>query len=119
MNTRGISVQFPEFTHGLFIDAVKSHLSNFTNTKEKEFSNAIRDFLNSDNLKCSDTCAYIPKSKYPNDSQIKNSFCPLMKHNKSACEGIRVIINHIAGMTDRYAHLEYSRLYFPPEISRM
>lgn len=111
--------QLPQFTHGLFINAVKSHLSNFTNTKEKEFSNAIRDFLNSGNLKCSDTCAYIPKSKYPNDNQIKNSFCPLMKYKKSACEGIRIIINHIAGMTDRYAHLEYSRLYFPPEISRM
>ena len=111
--------QLPEFTHGLFINAVKSHLLNLTNTEDKEFSDAIRDFLNSGDLKCSDTCAYIPQSKYPNDSQIKSSFCPLMKYKKSACEGIRIIINHIAGMTDRYAHLEYSRLYFPPEISRM
>jgi dGTPase len=111
--------QLPKFTHDLFINSVKSYLSNYTNTGEKDFSKEIRDFLNSSDLKCSDTCSYIPKSKYPNDSQIKNAFCPLMKYNKGACEGIRVIINHIAGMTDRYAHLEYSRLYFPPEISRM
>ena len=111
--------QLPQSTHKLFIDSVKSHLSRLTNAKEKQFSADIRNFLNSGNLKCSDTCAYIPRSKYPNDSQIKNSFCPLLKFGKNACEGIRVIINHIAGMTDRYAHLEYSRLYFPPEISRM
>ena len=29
---------------------------------------------------------------------------------------MRVIINHLAGMTDRYAHLEYTRLYFPPVL---
>jgi len=110
--------QLPQFTHNLFIDSVKSHLKKFTNTDEK-ISRAIHNFLNSGDLKCSETCAYIPKSKYPNDSQIENSFCPLLKFKKNACEGIRVIINHIAGMTDRYAHLEYSRLYFPPEISRM
>ncbi|MFV9691875.1 MAG: hypothetical protein ACNY01_13055 [Desulfobacteria bacterium] len=39
--------------------------------------------------------------------------------SRALSRAIRTIINHIAGMTDRYAHLEYSRLYFPPEISRM
>lgn len=111
--------QLPEFTHNLFIDSVKKHLSYFIDSKETEFSEEVKKLLRSDSLKCSDTCSYIPKSKYPNERQVNNSFCPLMKYSKSACDGIRVIINHIAGMTDRYAHLEYSRLYFPPEISRM
>ena len=111
--------QLPQYTHKLFVDAVRSHLSKFTNTGEKRLSTAIKALLESSTLKCSDTCAYVPKSDYPVDAQIENSFCPLLRFNESACEGIRVIINHIAGMTDRYAHLEYSRLYFPPEISRM
>lgn len=111
--------QLPQFTHNLFIESIKSHLLNLKKSKDEKFSAAIRKLLESPKLQCSETCAYIPRSKYPNESQIKNSFCPLMQFNKGACEGIRVIINHIAGMTDRYAHLEYSRLYFPPEISRM
>jgi dGTPase len=111
--------QLPEYTHGLFIEAIKSHLSQFANTSKEDCSSDIRSFLNNDKLKCEVTCSYLPKSKYPNNKQIKSSFCPLLRFKKGACEGIRVIINHIAGMTDRYAHLEYSRLYFPPEISRM
>lgn len=111
--------QLPEYTHGLFIEAIKSHLSELAKNSEEKFSSDISSFLNNNNLKCEDTCSYLPKSKYHNDNQIENSFCPLLKFGKGACEGIRVIINHIAGMTDRYAHLEYSRLYFPPEISRM
>lgn len=111
--------QLPEYTHDLFVESVKFHLSKFAETGEEDFSREIRGILNNDKLKCEDTCSYLPKSKYPNEKQKKMSFCPLLKFDKSACEGIRVIINHIAGMTDRYAHLEYSRLYFPPEISRM
>jgi len=112
--------QLPENTHKLFIEAVKSHLLELAKTsKNKSLSSDIRSILRGEKLQCEDICSYIPKSKYPNESQIKNSSCPLLKNKNGACEGIRVIINHIAGMTDRYAHLEYSRLYFPPEISRM
>ena len=112
--------QLPENTHKLFIEAVRSHLSELAKaTKNKSLSSDIRDILKDEKLKCEDTCSYIPKSKYPNKSQVENSSCPLLKNKNEACAGIRVIINHIAGMTDRYAHLEYSRLYFPPEISRM
>ena len=114
--------QLPEYTHNLFLDSVRSHLSEHIKSEEQldeEFLTELRNFLDTDKLKCSDNCEYIPKSKYPNENQIKKSFCPLMQFNKPACEGIQVIINHIAGMTDKYAHLEYSRLYFPPEISRM
>ncbi len=111
--------QLPQFTHDLYIDAIRSHLSKLTHSKEKKFSDEIRKYLGNSNLQCIQSCEYIPASNYPNNIQIKNSSCPLLKFNKNACEGIRIIINHIAGMTDRYAHLEYSRLYFPPEISRM
>jgi len=111
--------QLPQYTHNLFIDTVKESLSRLVNKTDESLSSAIKEYLKSDNFKCGDTCSFIPQSKYPNSTQIENSFCPLLKFNQDACEGIRVIINHIAGMTDRYAHLEYSRLYFPPEISRM
>lgn len=114
--------QLPEPTHRLFLDSVRSHLLEYTKSEEKldgKFLTEIDNFLTAEKLKCIDACDYIPKSKYPNENQIEKSFCPLMKFNKPACEGIQVIINHIAGMTDKYAHLEYSRLYFPPEISRM
>jgi len=112
--------QLPENTHKLFVEAVKLHLSELAKTKKnKSLSSDITDILKAEKMKCEDTCSYIPKSKYPNKSQVENSSCPLLKNKKEACEGIRVIINHIAGMTDRYAHIEYSRLYFPPEISRM
>jgi dGTP triphosphohydrolase len=93
--------QLPEYTHGLFIEAIKSHLSELAKNSEEKFSSDISSFLNNNNLKCEDTCSYLPKSKYHNDNQIENSFCPLLKFGKGACEGIRVIINHIAGMTDR------------------
>lgn len=111
--------QLPEYTHGLFINEVKSHLSKFTKTSNKDFSTNVCSFLNKSKLPCEDVCSYIPKSKYLHEGQLENSFCPLLKFEKGACEGIRVIINHIAGMTDRYVHLEYSRLYFPPEISML
>jgi dGTPase len=51
-------------------------------------------------------------------SYIKNerkNGCVLQKDDLPACKAIRVIINYIAGMTDRHANLEYSRLYLPPE----
>lgn len=56
--------------------------------------------------KCKDGCRY-------NDS-LKRS-CPQSEKNESACDCIRVIINKIAGMTDRYADMEYKRLFLPPE----
>lgn len=76
---------------------------------------------------CEKRCRYIPNSKLheirPTTFKKAGStyVCPLQRigsKNRSACEGIRVIINHIAGMTDRYAALEFARLYLPPEISR-
>ena len=111
--------QLPESIHILFSAEVKSYLSKHKDYGNKKFSEAIKNFLGNDNPPCLNKCEYIPKSKYPHKEQIEKSACPLLKFNENACEGIRVITNHIAGMTDRYAHLEYSRLYFPPEISRM
>lgn len=64
-----------------------------------------------------DGCVYKARNRYV--SGEKKNKCPLQKKKGRACEGIRVIINSLAGMTDRHANLEYSRLYLPPEISRM
>lgn len=112
--------QLPQDTHLLFVKAVKAHLQEIIKLNEdKKVSSEIISFLEKGKLPCEDMCSYLPQSKYPNKDQIKNSKCPLLKNAKGACEGIRIIINHMAGMTDRYAHLEYSRLYFPPEVSRM
>jgi hypothetical protein len=57
--------QLPQITHALYIDAIKLHLSKLTNTKDKEFSSAIRKFLESTNLQCSETCAYLPNLDKP------------------------------------------------------
>jgi dGTP triphosphohydrolase len=113
--------QLPKRTYNNFINSIKEDLKGFKYFDGKNYSAKIDQFLNSDDLECGEGCTYIPQAKYPTDSQIINSHCPLLKikGSKRACKGIRVIINHIAGMTDRYAHLEYSRLYFPPEISGM
>lgn len=62
-------------------------------------------------------CLYSTDDKYISDEQ--GNKCPVQLTAKCACEGIRVLINYIAGMTDRHANLEYSRLYLPPEISRI
>jgi dGTPase len=83
--------------------------------------------LEEERLPCQNRCRYIPKSRMHeiHISTFKNAsneyICPLQKEdpNNPACEGIRVIINHLAGMTDRHANLEYARLYIPPEISRI
>lgn len=113
--------QLPEFTYNQFKKEVKSYLSKFSDHNSKLFSQEVCDFLNSnrENLPCYDSCSFIPASKHPISEEKMNSKCPLLKIDKGACEGIRTIVNHIAGMTDRYAHIEYSRLYFPPEISRL
>lgn len=112
--------QLPESTHKEFINAVDKYLRDLLETNiEGNFKNDIEKYIKLYPLPCNQSCCYVPKSKYPNEEQITNSLCPLFKHSKPACSGIRVIVNHIAGMTDRYAHLEYSRLYFPPEISRL
>lgn len=83
--------------------------------------------LEEERLFCESRCRYIPGSKIHEISPrtlehgSNRYICPLQRResSKSACEGIRVIINHLAGMTDRYANLEYARLYIPPEISRI
>ena len=41
------------------------------------------------------------------------------KKNLHLQTGKNIAFSGRASQTDRYAHLEYSRLYFPPEISRM
>jgi dGTPase len=86
------------------------------------FKQAIKSDLDSRGLTFSRDCAqkgclYWTKDKYISEEQ-KNK-CPIQRGAKCACEGIRVIINYIAGMTDRHADLEYSRLYLPPEVSRI
>jgi len=112
--------QLPESTHKEFIYAVDKYLRDLLLTSDDgKFKVDIDKFLKIDPLPCNQSCCYIPKSKFPNKEQVVNSLCPLFKHRNPACSGIRVVVNHIAGMTDRYAHLEYSRLYFPPEISRL
>jgi dGTP triphosphohydrolase len=63
--------------------------------------------LNGGSYRCYNSCIYISNSEKSTNNQV---VCPLKKHGKGACEGIRVIINHIAGMTDKYALLEYTRL---------
>ena len=59
-----------------------------------------------DQSKCEDRCLYNTNSKMS---------CPFAEANKPACDCIRVIINQIAGMTDRYADMEYKRLFLPPD----
>ena len=111
--------QLPNFTHNLFVDAVKDHLTKIKDKYDSSFNEHVEQLLNKSMLPCADECSYISISEYPHKEQIDSSFCPLVKKGLGACPGLRVIINHIAGMTDRYAHLEYSRLYFPPEILRV
>jgi dGTPase len=114
--------QLPELTYKIFIEKVKMSLKKIIDEiNDENIRNDIGNHLKilEDKFICGNGCGYIPKSKFPNKDQESKSFCPLFKNGMKACEGIRVIINHIAGMTDRYAHLEYSRLYYPPEISRL
>lgn len=64
-------------------------------------------------------CSYIENYKLcfvSEKSMNENLQCPLQKQGRPACEGIRAIVNYIASMTDRYANMEYARLYLPPEI---
>jgi len=86
------------------------------------FEQAVKDDLKRRGLSFARNCAkegclYSTEDKYISNEQ--GDKCPVQCEAKCACEGIRVLINYIAGMTDRHANLEYSRLYLPPEISRI
>jgi dGTPase len=86
------------------------------------FQQAVKDDLNARTLSFARDCAkegclYSTKHKYISEEQ--GDKCPVQHEAKCACEGIRVLINYIAGMTDRHANLEYSRLYLPPEVARI
>lgn len=95
--------QLPENDYERFIAAVNNDLR----------ANKLRT-----ERKCGlDGCVYEARKRYVS-GEAKNK-CPIQKKKGQACEGIRVIIDSLAGMTDRHANLEYSRLYLPPEISRM
>jgi len=76
-----------------------------------------RNDIGGDSMCVEKGCAYKVVTE---DMDETTSFsCPMQKKLGRACEGVRAIVNYIAGMTDRHANLEYSRLYLPPEISRM
>lgn len=90
------------------------------------FEDAVADDLSRNeitfNRVCSkEGCIYKAKQKYISDeiSGEEKDACPLQKKKNHACDGIRALVNAIANMTDRHANLEYSRLYLPPEISRV
>lgn len=112
--------QLPQRANEYFIHHVKEYIDKEIDTADKgAYKNDLRSFRPNINKICNQTCFYIANSKNPTDDQKDSSKCPLQKHRKRGCEGLRAIVNHIAGMTDKYAHLEYSRLYFPTEISRL
>ena len=112
-------MQLPENTFTKFLNAIKIDLEERLKSATGNFRKELKEFLSNPDLSCKDSCLFLQKSKTYSESQRKKSKCPLCKFNKPACEGIRVIVNYLSGMTDRHAHLEYSRLYFPPEISRL
>ncbi|MCP3872993.1 MAG: HD domain-containing protein [Desulfobacteraceae bacterium] len=108
--------QLPKDTYNLFVQTVKQYLHSVAKVDEdSRISSEIKSFLEKEKIPCEDTCSFLGKSKNPNNHQMNASTCPLQRNGKNACQGIRVIINHIAGMADRYARLEYARLYFPSE----
>jgi dGTP triphosphohydrolase len=99
--------QLPKPTFNKFTNAVYIHVHKENKRAKGVYKEDLAIFLNSDIKKCGETCSYIPNS----GSEVnRHRICPLKKHKKGACEGIRVIINHIAGMTDKYAQSEYLRL---------
>ena len=104
----------PETTYNEYLRSVKQSMTaEIEITNDRDYKKDLVPLISTDSNNCKETCDYLPNSK--EYTKIK-SRCPLSRRRKPACEGMRVIINHLAGMTDRYAHLEYSRLYFPPGI---
>lgn len=110
--------QLPQDVYREYVDGAHGCLEEQVQKAEGDYSEDLEAFLGGE-LRCKDHCSYVLQSEIVAPSQISTNSCPLRKHNKKACDGMRIIISHLAGMTDRYAHLEYSRLYFPPEISRL
>ena len=98
----------PQPVFNKFIDAVSTHLQSEMRSATEEYKKELSRFLNYGTKRCAATCSYITNSCYIKDE--KKSICPLNKHKKGACEGIRVIINFMAGMTDRDAHREYFKI---------
>jgi dGTPase len=90
-----------------FVEAVHDHVQRELQTAIKEYKRDLGRFSICGIKRCAETCSYIPNSGHNTNGQI---ICPLNEHKKAGCEGIRVIINHLAGMTDSDAHFEYFRL---------
>ena len=96
-------VQLPEPTFNNFTNAVRDHIHKEKRKAKGDYKEDLGRFLNNGIKKCAEICSYIPNYGYNKQGQ---TICPLNEHKKCACEGIRIIINHIAGMTDKYAQLE-------------
>lgn len=92
----------------------KAFKKNPRQLPESTFNEFRKNNLHED---CSEKgCTYLTSERYVSGESIVK--CPAQSDptKRKACESIRVLVNHIAGMTDRYAGLEYARLYLPPEI---
>lgn len=97
----------PEPVFNKYTKAVHGHVQKEIRKSNGEYRNDLGRFLNDEIKRCAETCSYIPNSGQNTNGQ---QICPLNKHKKDGCEGIRIIINHLAGMTDGDAQLEYKRL---------
>ena len=98
----------PEPTFKKFTEAVRDCVQKEIRRAIGDYKGDLGRFLNHGIKRCAETCSYISNSCNNRNGQ---TICPLSEHQEGACEGIRVIINHLAGMTDSDAQLEYFRLY--------
>jgi len=118
--------QLPKWVFEQYINEIKNDLKK--RMERGDLHKSAKTIFDSDEIPCEKRCTYVPTSKEYKlrPSDLKQAFdhygCPIQSKalkGQGACEGVRVIINHIAGMSDRFANLEYARLYLPPEISRI
>lgn len=116
--------QLPQWTFDAYVSQIASDIKK--RIEEGQLDQAVQKFLDSAPLPCESGCLYVPNSKKyqlsggNHDEALDFADCPLQgggSKNRKACEGIRVIINHIAGMSDGDAIGEYARFFLPPEIS--
>jgi dGTP triphosphohydrolase len=100
--------RLPQSTYSKFKKAVKSFIFREFELAKGSFKEDLRKLLNCGIHSCNESCSFVPNSmKFSN----RMTNCPFNNHRKSACEGIRVIINHIAGMTDHYVHYAFSNFH--------
>ncbi len=109
--------RLPQNIYHLYLTAVKDYLTTLVKSNENSsIASEINSMLQKEKIPCEDACSFIPKSDVFNPDQSLLSNCPLTCQGH-ACEGIRVIINHIADMTDKKIDMEYERLYFSTKKS--